>query len=285
MNNKDINSENDVYFLGSSNEKKKSKFSKKWIFIGIGLLILVFIGVVFFFSENNRSTDYYYEPEKTVNAPALNDKINSSELRSYIETLEETVNDVPMFVYVPHNSRLSLQIGMPDKSDSSVVFVAQAADIRADNMEIVGDFVLNGKQIARGVAKKGFCAIIDAEITIGMADETPLLQKSIDENGCFFRQYPLVNNGNLIENNPKNKSIRRALAVRNNQIVMVESRSAESFHDFSQALIDIGVSDAVYLVGSTTYGWYRNQQRDFVEFGIEKENQPPNTNYIVWRTK
>jgi len=287
MDNKKTQSENEVYFLGASKEPKKPKHSLKWIVIA-GTSLIVLLVLVWLLFTKKQQPDYYYEPETntSVTIPlSETDNNNPTAESGYIEVLEETVNDVPLFVYLPHDLELSLQVGIPDKAGSSVVFVAQAADIRADNLEIVGDFVLNGKQIAKGKAKKGFCAIVNHKITIGMEEETSLLQEAINQNGSFFRQYPLVSKGVLIENNPKNKSIRRALAVRNNHVVVVESRSKESFHDFSQALIDIGVSDAIYLVGSTTYGWYYNEQQTLVEFGVEQKSQPPNTNYIVWRTK
>ncbi|MFV0330678.1 MAG: hypothetical protein ACK5KL_12800 [Dysgonomonas sp.] len=286
MSKKDIKAENDVYFLGSKEGgEKKPNSGKIWVIIGVCIAVIAVI-LVLIFSLQKQEPDYYFEPvthqtiEKTILSPIKNDTI-----KGYVEVLEETVNDVPLFVYVPHDAEMSLSVGRPDKSDSTIVFITQAADIRGDNLEIVGDFVLAGQQLSRGIAKTGFCAIIDGDITIGVKDNTPLLKKAIDSKGYFFRQYPLVSEGELIENNPKNKSIRRALAVRSGKIVMVESRSAESFHDFSQALIDIGVSDAIYLVGTNTaFGWYYDKEHNKTEFGVEQPEIPLNTSYIVWRT-
>ena len=116
-----------------------------------------------------------------------------------------------------------------------------------------------------------------------MGESTPLLQEVINSGGHFFRQYSLVSNGELVDNKPKNKSIRRALAVRNEQILMVESQNRESFHDFSQALIDIGVSDAIYLVGGDAYGWYYNKEHIRNEFGEEQPDLPENISYIIWK--
>jgi len=291
MSKKDIKAENDVYFLGSKDPEeggeKKSGSNKIWLIVSICIAILVII-LILIFSLQKETPGYYFESvtneavvEKPVYKPIKNDTI-----KGYVEILEETVNDVPLFVYVPHDAEMSLSVGRPDKSDSTIIFITQAADIRGDNFEIVGDFVLAGQQLSRGIAKTGFCAIIDGNITIGVNENTPLLQKAIDTKGYFFRQYPLVNDGELVENNPKNKSIRRALAVRANKVVMVESRSAESFHDFSQALIDIGVNDAIYLVGSNiTFGWYYDKKHNKTEFGVEQTELPLNTSYIVWRTK
>ena len=65
-------------------------------------------------------------------------------------------------------------------------------------------------------------------------------------NGYFFRQYPLVKDGQVIDNEPKGKSIRRAICDRQGEIFMVETGSIESFHDFAQALADLGV-DRQYI--------------------------------------
>ena len=49
-------------------------------------------------------------------------------------------------------------------------------------------------------------AIINDKITIGIADNSPLFEQATETGGYFFRQYPLVDNGKLVENEPKNKS-------------------------------------------------------------------------------
>jgi len=288
MSKKDIKNGDEVYFLGSDSDKPKvnKKPQKlKWLIIIVSLVLVLLIS--FFLLIRNKAPEYYFEPETSESVSEITVSGNESDSlpKGYIEVLEETVNDVPLFLYIPHNSVMSLAKGLQDKSDSTIVFIAQAADIRADNFDIVGDFVLNGKRLSRGVAKAGFCAIIDGDITIGTADNTPFLQKAIDSGGYFFRQYPLVANGKLIDNNIKNKSIRRALGIRNGKVIMIESRSMESFHDFSQALIDVGINEAIYLVGSTAYGWYYRKEGVKTEFGVEKEDNPENTTYIVWRTE
>ncbi|WP_029906027.1 hypothetical protein [Prevotella sp. 10(H)] len=291
MSKKDINKENEVYFLGSKEggDNSPKEKNRKWLVLGICLAVLAII-ILLVFLLRKPTEEYYFEPvkEKVIKTVIVKtDSISQSDtIRSYIEVLEETVNDVPMFVYVPHHAEMSLAVGVQDKTDSTIVFITQAADIRGDNQDIVGDFVLAGKRLSRGVAKEGFCAVINGEITIGVADKTPLLQESIEEGGYFFRQYPLVDKGELIENNPKNKSIRRALAIRSGKVVMIESRSAESFHDFAQALIDIGVSEAIYLVGTNNaYGWYYDQQRNKTEYGTDPSEELENTTFIVWRSK
>lgn len=278
---------NEVYILGSESGNKKNKISKRVKIILLIVLLIIIAGIIFFFVKPKEQVpEYYFEPEQTTQqsiSVITTDSIKNEKETPFIKVSEELTNDVPLRIYTPQNATMSLTLGLPDETDSVIIFAAMAADIRKDNMEIVGDFVLSGKRLARGVAKKGYAAIIDHKIAIGIGEATPLLQQAIDQNGAFFRQYPLVHNGTLMDNRPKNKSIRRALAIRNEQVIMVESKNRESFHDFSQALIDIDISDAIYLVGGDAYGWYYDQEHVRHPFGKKLSDIPKNISYIIWR--
>lgn len=280
--------DNEVYILGSEiKEKRKGLTTRvKWLILTICSL-LILASLLFIILTKEQAPEYYFEPEETSSESVsmIIDSATNLGMEGYLEVLSDTINDVPLLLYIPNGATMSLSIGMPDKSNSSIIYAAMAADIRKDNQKIVGDFVVAGEQLSRGVAKKGFCAIQDKTVSIGVGESTPLLEQVIANKGSFFRQYPLVHNGELIENKPKNKSIRRALAIRNEQVLMIESRNNESFHDFSQALIDIGVSDAIYLVGGNAYGWYYNKEGVLQEFGEELSDVPENISYITWHIK
>lgn len=208
----------------------------------------------------------------------------------FTEIRDTLINDIPIRIYIPHNAEMSLHIGRMDKADTSVVYVAQAADVRADNGGIVGAFVLNGEPKAWGLSKKGFCASIRGKVIVGVADNTSLFEEATECGGYFFRQYPLVKDGQVIDNEPKGKAVRRAICDRLGEIFMVETGTAESFHDFAQALADMGVNQAVYLVGSSAYGWAVDENGTTHEFGDEnyytgRRKLPKNTSYIVWRKR
>ena len=65
---------------------------------------------------------------------------------------------------------------------------------------------------------------------------------------------------------------------------MVYSSTPESFHDFSQALADLGVSNAVYLVGSDrSYGFLRDESGHLTELSTRGSDAQKNENYIVFR--
>lgn len=79
-------------------------------------------------------------------------------------------------------------IGVPDIFDKSIILATQAADVRADNGKIVGAFVVKGKPYSWGLSN------------------SPLFEEATEKGGYFFRQYPLVDKGVLVGNEPKGNS-------------------------------------------------------------------------------
>ena len=203
---------------------------------------------------------------------------------SFVEVIDKMVNDIPMSIYIPHNSSPILRKGLPSEQDENLIFASQAADLRADNGEIVGAFVLAGEPLSWGLSKKGFCAIIDGKVTVGMADNSPLFEEATEKGGYFFRQYALVSNGKRVENNLRNKSLRKALCVRGDEVFVAMTHTRESMHDFSQALVDLGVDNAIYIVGSFSYSLYRDDKNVLHRVnGIPSRIKHKNVNFIEWR--
>lgn len=284
----------------SKNQRGISK-KKLWTAIIFIVLIIVIASVVLAVSmkreeELKKDEPAYFEPvevivkhEEKVIEKTLGKNV-APDVKGFTEIIDTVINDIPLRLCIPHNAEMSLQIGMPSKKETKIVYVAQAADVRADNGGIVGAFVLKGEPLAWGLSKKGYCASINGKITIGMAENSPLFEQATEQGGYFFRQYPLVSNGVLVENEPKGKTKRRGLCERDGEILIVDSRTEESFHDFAQALVDLGVDQAIYLVGSSSYGWIVDENRVRHEFGNQnyyksRRRMPRNTSYIVWRKK
>jgi len=203
--------------------------------------------------------------------------------KAYTEHLRDTINDIPLDIYIPHNAVPELMVGVPDIHDKTIILTTQAADVRADNGKIVGAFVVNGKPLSWGLSKKGYCGIIDGELTVGVADNSPLFEEATEKGGYFFRQYPLVDNGVLVENEPKGKSIRKALCDRNGEIMIVMTQTPESFHDFAQALVDMKIDNAIYTVGSNSYGYFRDKYDHFEQIYEKRRGGYKFENFIVWR--
>lgn len=204
---------------------------------------------------------------------------------SYTEKIDTVINDVVLSLYIPHNANPELTLGVPDRNDKSIILAAQAADIRKDNRKILGAFVLKGEPLAWGLSKKGFCAIIEGKVTVGVSENSPLFEEATEKEGYFFRQFPLVDNGTLVENEPKNKTMRKALCSRAGQVFVAVSESDESFHDFAQALVDLNVENAIYLVGShSSFGWFVDEKNEKTLFAPDVHRGTfKNESYIVWK--
>jgi hypothetical protein len=279
--------------------RRKPKLPRRWrllcvVFLVVGIFVaLLMCQPSYNMPQQATHEPSYFEPiqeeqsptETSWEVPAID-----SLTQGFTEIRDTLINDIPLKIFIPHNAQPSLHLGKIDSDDSSIILAAQAADVRADNGGIVGAFVMKGELLARGLSKKGFCAIINGAITIGVAENSPLLEKATETSGYFFRQFPLVSNGILMENNPKGKSIRRGLCALGTDVFIVETGSPESFHDFAQALVDLGVHQAVYLVGSSAFGWAVDKQGEKHRWGLPhlysgRVKVPENTSYIVWKRK
>ncbi len=233
-------------------------------------------GVEMLVQQLSPSADSHAAPEVSI----IEDNHQDA---GFVTVTDTVVNGVSLTIFTPVDLTPSLTIGTDVLSDSTAKFVVQAADVRGDNGGIVGAYVLDGELISKGQAKSGFCAIIGGKITVGVADASPFLEQALETNGYFFRQYPLVVANQIVENKPKGKSLRKALAELNGRIAVIMSDARLTFHEFSQCLVDLGVSNAIYLVGGKSYGFAINDKGDKMEFGSRQNELFPNTNYIVWR--
>lgn len=293
MNRLDDNIRDDeLRVLGKSSSSGTGKKSFRWYYvllIVLGLSVLIFAVCRLSGYDGEKPVDDFYETtladSTMVPAPfSIPDRLGdySDTTTAYTEHLQMSVNDIPLDIYIPHNAKPRLFIGTPDLNDKSIVFTTQAADIRADNGKITGAFVLAGEPKAWGLSKKGFCGIIDDKITVGVADNSPLFEEATETGGYFFRQYPLVDNGVLVENEPKGKAIRKAICDRAGEILIVMSQTPESFHDFAQALVDLGADNAIYLVGSTSYGYFRDSLGQLSIIYDKKRGGQKYENHLQW---
>lgn len=289
-----------IRVIGQPEKPQKPKSPRKWgallwilMLIGIGYLACILVEPdlrpQWMTTQVESEETVAHAEETNTNQQGIGTEVGTL-TPGFVEIRDTLINDIPLKLYIPHNADLSLQIGETDKQDPAIIFSAQAADVRADNGAIVGAFVLKGEPLSWGLSKKGFCAVIDDKITIGMAENSPLFEEATEKGGYFFRQYPLVNNGALVENEPKGKSIRRAICEQKGAFFMVESGSKESYHDFAQALVDLGVDQAISLVGSSAYGWAIDQEGQSHEFGLPStrtlySKSKYQISHVVWRRR
>lgn len=286
-------SDDEIRIIGNSaaptSSERKPRLYRQWWF-WVALIVLVVVSLLTLWSiHSRRSLDSYAAPEAGYDVieatpEPVSPTLDKGEPADVLVS-DTVINDVPLCILTPVNAVPELSLGIPDTTDESLVLGLQAADIRADNGGIVGAFVLKGELLSRGVAKKGFCAILDGKIQLGMAPSTQLFEETTNQDGYFFRQYPLVSNGRMVENKPKNKAVRHALCELEGRVVVVSSLDNESFHDFAQSLVDLGVQNAISLVGADAYGFFRTRESGFSSWGtdVHRWKDAENVNFVVWR--
>lgn len=282
-------SDSEIRVIGGGKPQPKTPFP--WLPLGLILLAVCMLIWIFWPGSQHAPSKEVenigvFEQEAVIEQPhPLIDWFAAIDTIQTVGTVTTDlyINDIPLRVYAPLNSQPHLEIGykIADNRERSILFF-QAADVRADNGKIVGAFVLHGKPLSWGLSKRGYCAIINGEITVGVADNSPLFEKATDDNGDFFRQYPLVDNGKLVESELKSKAIRRALCEVEGHVVVVETQSIESMHDFAQALVDIGTANAIYLVGSSAMGWSMDADGNGTKMGLWDPRKIKNISFIVW---
>jgi len=260
----------------------------RWLIIA-GVLVVAALAALLFvhYQQNDEPTDgVFEEPVQPVQQHPLRGWITEGDTITTRGTLlyDTIVNDIPLRLMRPMNATPHLEVGYGCLRDTTdIILMWQAADIRADNKKIVGAFVLHGKPLSWGLSKRGYCAIIDKEVTVGVADNSPLFEEATERGGDFFRQYPLVDNGVLVENELKAKFVRRALCELEGRVVVAETGTPESMHDFAQALVDIGVTNAIYLIGSSAIGWYIDLDGVGTPSGMWEPRVYKNISFIVWQ--
>ena len=284
-------SDDEIRIIGDHKEKSIHRKRWGWVIItllAIGLIILITTLIKQNSSNDNGQSPTLFDTIETLHEQETEDN-NTPFIRSFCEVRDTTINNLPLRLFIPYNAEPTLHRGKIDRSDSSIVYVNMAADLRADNGGILGAFVLEGNPLAWGLSRRGYCSIIEDVVTVGVADNSPLFERATEIGGHFFRQYPLVDNGKVsIETRAKVYNYLRALCQIGDNTFMVHSLAKVSFENFAKALIDLGCDNAIYIVGYQSYGWARDQYDTIHEFGIDGyyENGVPTTdniNYIVWR--
>ena len=96
------------------------------------------------YAEEPSYFEPLYESEPLVMVQRI-EQHKDSDAFGYTEIRDTIVNDIPIRMYIPHHAEMTLHLGRISRQDTTIIYAAQAADVRADNGGIVGAFVLNGE--------------------------------------------------------------------------------------------------------------------------------------------
>ena len=281
--------ENEVRVVGGDEGNGKNPRPLRIIIAAIAVLLLaaVILFVVFHNNDNAEGGNIFTDTDNQTVAETIDSVwfCNADNSRpSEIAVSDTIIDSMQLYILTPYNATPELFVGRLDTTDNSILLAAQAADLSRDKGKIVGAFVCAGEPLSWGLSKKGYCAIFGDSVTVGMADNSPLFEQATDVGGYFFRQYPAVSEGKMVENKPENRSYRRALCTLNGKSCVVYTTDRVMMNDFSTALVKLGVRDAIFLVGSTAHGWYRQAtDNSVVQLGYPVGSRMKYVNYLVFR--
>ena len=271
-----IYSDNEIQVLGYP-PKRRNPW--KWIVPICIVGIVLVLSLVFIHQEEEDVDLRTFKTELKAPPP----REPEPEMTSGVEYTAEEVNDVYMYLFRLIDMSAEMTLDISEYKDSTECMIVQAADIRKDNGKFVGDFVLNGKKLSSGKRKKGYCAIVDGEVNIGVSEDDEVMNRCIAQGGSFFRQFPLVVDGVMQKSTVKGKSIRRALAKKGEQLYIVETEGRESMHDFAEALQDLGITNAISLLGGEASYMHWLQEGELYEnYDLGKVT---NRNFLVFKRK
>ena len=279
----DIN-DNEIRVIGGDGGGGGKKRLPWWVWVIVGV-VAVAIAVVALWPKQQPEeptapdTTTVTEPETTDIWHSNTDNTLSS-CTIVTDTLIDTLH---LRIFTPYNATPELHVGRLDTADTDIILASMAADLRRDNGRIVGAFVHAGEPLSWGLSKRGYCAIFDGQITIGVAENSPLFEQATEQGGYFFRQYPAVDKGVMVENNPENASFRRALCLLNGKVCIIACTDRVLMNDFSATLVKLGVSEAILLVGGTADGWCRTDDGKMMRLGSSYAQNAKYMNHIVFR--
>ena len=214
----------------------------------------------------------------------------------------ETINGVP-FILLRMNRNVAYATMadsvIPDRNDSTIFLCVEAAYtgkklVEFKSTNVAGDYVIEGKK------KKGYdCSVntgyllatADGDVRIGENSDhlDDVMQAAQQEQGSLFQQELIIHQHKAFGGVHAGKSnIYRAACKTSDgaDFIVIQSEAALLFEDFVNALLQMGVGEALYLdMGrGWNYGWYRQTTGstaiNFFDFKSQYQ-----TNWLVIRQK
>lgn len=211
-------------------------------------------------------------------------------------------DDMPFIVLKMNNEAAYISMAdsvMPSETDSTIGLCVEAAftgellkEFKTTN--IGGDYVIDGV-FHKGYkcrANTGFLYADKKIYTISSSEHCDeWIAKAKENGGTFFQQILIVQNGKNVYKGtpikPLTSNIYRSACILNDgNFAVIQSAKALPLNVFINSLIEMGVSDALYLdMGrGWNYGWYR-ETGDSPAIKLFDYKSPYQTNWLLIKVK
>ena len=219
--------------------------------------------------------------EKNVDLCRFHPKCSLEDLKMPVRKSVEVIQNDNLTYYFPSFERIDLVTGvMPDKSETGVLFVCEAA-FTGQLLEEFKHINIAGHHVSGGTFYKGYkCGPNNGCFTWDKkngwhfskeshaSSETPL-KKAARNGGMGFCQNLIIDNGVVGTYCFKKEQVNRyrALCELDGKLCVIDCAEPMPYGDFVSKLKTAGVSYALYCdMGSGwNYSWYRNENGGVVE--------------------
>jgi hypothetical protein len=199
-------------------------------------------------------------------------------------TIQKEINRIN--IYPLGGNKVDFRLIRPDKLDNRNRLCVPAA-FTSKNNKPEGLIYLNGRLTSaqKPSSGKGLVIISLGEIEILKINQLgQFLNSRKDSKFSLFQQWYLIEKNKRGENPfPKSKLQMRVIAKIKSETFVIESDSNIDSEQFISTLINMGVSDAVYLdMGSWSEGWYKASDNKIKSIGNDKSNTKRQTNWLLF---
>lgn len=297
-----VNEDDEVKIIGGGNltyeemmrKKHKDSFPKqKGLLMALFVLLCALICVSFYFllGKGRQGYECKYETSRTTEMVLKDLKQYKPDGTPSVSMLKDSVNGVVFKLYTLKNLTMQIVMGAyPDEEDSTLYFVSRAMDYRKYSETMIGEFVIDGENMGEGRQRLAYLASLPGglpQVGIGRDDEvTDFVEK---HRGNMIRQFALVAAGQICTDQfeLKGKVTRAAYAWKESEptvLYFLETLTNETLYDFSEAIVDYGFTDAIYITdGVWPHRFYRNE-KGIVCDTTAAENKKNPRQYLIFKT-
>lgn len=195
---------------------------------------------------------------------------------------------ITLLIYRPINTIAHFTTTRPDSTNTQIKLSVAAAFTGKNLKSIMGTHIEKGK------LKKGYKSISNGYATIidGKIEIKPITHKlkhnqhkAIKHKGYLFQQMLLVKDSTIVECKifGQKETYRRALAIVNQEPIIIESEQKLKIDDFSQSLIRMGIKTALCLdMGTWSHGWIRTENNNYIPIGKLTSSTKDQTNWLIF---
>ncbi len=199
-------------------------------------------------------------------------------------------------IFYKNNLLLDVSLKRPDKNDKNILLCIPGAYTNLQSYDVDGLYIDNGTVYHRNnvnYSLGGAIKIVNGDCELFPTNKGKLLNDSlintvVTKKGSLFQQILMVEKGVGATYKDIKLFQRRAIVkLKGNKTAIIESYEHITLTAFTNDLLELGVTDALYTdMGAWDEGWYKNPaDNSVVTIGRMKTQTDKQCNWVVLKVK